>query len=219
MWRINHLRNQTRVTVVDVATNGAAPTWDMFVGAVGAVRGANFEPNASIHAVRTEVDLAKLKDTTGQYLRPPAILDNLSRLDTTAIPVDLDHGTASNATEAYVAQWDQLLVGMRTDFQVQPINELYVDTGERAIFCYLRADVALARPGAFAVLDGITDAGDFEFRRVLRPQSPPSRPVEHAAVDLRIDRPDLGPGAYTVVRKGDVIPAALANSRRAPLDP
>lgn len=152
------LRNQTGVTIVDVGANGAAPTWDMFIDGIEAVRGSNFEPNASIHAVRTEVDLARLKDSTGQYLRPPAILDGLSRLDSTSIPIDLDHGTATNASEAYVGQWDQLLVGMRTDFQIQPINELYADTAERAIFCYLRADFVPARAEAFAILDGIVPA-------------------------------------------------------------
>lgn len=61
-------------------------------------------------------------------------------------------------------------------------------------------------------------AGDAQFRRVLRPQGPPSRKLERADVDLRIERPDLGRGTYTVIRKGEAIPAKLADYPRAPLD-
>ena len=58
------------------------------------------------------------------------------------------------------------------------------------------------------------DAGDVEFHRTLRPQGPPTRPVQRASVDLRIDRPELGRGAYTVIREGDVVPASRADRAR-----
>jgi hypothetical protein len=43
--------------------------------------------------------------------------------------------------------------------------------------------------------------------------------VELAAEDLLIERPDLGPGAATLVAKGDPIPPALAGLPRRPRQP
>jgi hypothetical protein len=40
--------------------------------------------------------------------------------------------------------------------------------------------------------------------------------VEHAAEDLLISRPDLGPGAATLIIKGEVIPPELAKLPRRP---
>jgi len=37
-----------------------------------------------------------------------------------------------------------------------------------------------------------------------------------AVVDLLIDRPDLGPGAATLVAAGDQVPPALADHERRP---
>jgi hypothetical protein len=43
--------------------------------------------------------------------------------------------------------------------------------------------------------------------------------AELAAEDLLIERPDLGPGAATLVAKGDPIPPALAGLPRRPRRP
>lgn len=153
------LRNTSGITVTDLgAAAGAAPTWDHYVQAVGTVRGEEYEPNAAIHNPRTETDLSLLKDQQGQYLQPPAALSSLQQLTTTQVPIDLTHGTATDATEAYIGEWQQLLIGMRTSFTIRPLTERYVDTGEIGFFAYLRADVAVAHPEAFNVLTGIIPA-------------------------------------------------------------
>ncbi|MFE5793547.1 phage major capsid protein [Streptomyces sp. NPDC056503] len=153
------LRNTSGITVTDLgAAAGAAPTWDNYVQAVGTVRGENFEPNAAIHNPRTETDLSLLKDSQGQYLQPPAALSALQQLTTTQVPVNLTHGTATDASEAYVGDWSQLIIGMRTSFSIRPLVERYVETGEIGFFAYLRADVAVAHPEAFNVLTGIVPA-------------------------------------------------------------
>ncbi len=150
------LRNTTGITVTDLgAAAGLAPSWDHYAQAVGAVRGENFEPNAAIHNPRTETDLSLLKDQQGQYLQPPAALAALQQLTTTQVPIDLTHGTATDASEAYIGDWSQLIIGMRTSFTIRPLVERYVDTGEVGFFAYLRADVAVAHPEAFNVLTGI----------------------------------------------------------------
>lgn len=42
--------------------------------------------------------------------------------------------------------------------------------------------------------------------------------VEHAAEDLLIERPDLGPSSFTLIVKGEVIPPELAKLPRRPRD-
>lgn len=42
---------------------------------------------------------------------------------------------------------------------------------------------------------------------------------ERAAEDLLVEREDLGPGATTLVVKGDVIPPELAKLSRRPREP
>ncbi|MEU1892760.1 phage major capsid protein [Streptomyces pristinaespiralis] len=153
------LRNTSGITVTDLgAAAGLAPTWDHYVQAVGTVRGEEYEPNAAIHNPRTETDLSLLKDGQGQYLQPPAALAALQQLTTTQVPIDLTHGTATDASEAYIGDWSQLIIGMRTSFSIRPLTERYVDTGEVGFFAYLRADVAVAHPEAFNVLTGIIPA-------------------------------------------------------------
>jgi HK97 family phage major capsid protein len=79
----------------------------------------------------------------------------ITRLGTTRVPVDQTVGASTDATEIYTGQWDQLLIGMRTSFTVQSLNELYADTGERGILCHVRVDVQPANGAAFAVHTGL----------------------------------------------------------------
>ncbi len=54
-------------------------------------------------------------------------------------------------------------------------------------------------------------------RRVARAErgsAPPAPELELAGEDLLIERPDLGPGACTLIAAGDPIPAALAGLPR-----
>lgn len=152
------LRNQTGVTVIPATgADSDAATWETLVAAVAAVRGNDFDPNAAILAERTQRDLGTQRENgaTGPYLAAPPYLDDVSRLGTTRIPVNQTQGTSTDASEIYTGQWDQLLIGMRTSFSVQALNELYADTGERAVLCHMRVDVAPANGAAFAVSTGI----------------------------------------------------------------
>jgi hypothetical protein len=76
--------NTSGITTTTHGANGAAITnYDFWLDAVGTVRNQNFEPNAFIQAPRSETSLSKLKEaTTNAYLRPPAALDGIPRLNT-----------------------------------------------------------------------------------------------------------------------------------------
>jgi HK97 family phage major capsid protein len=156
--------NQTGVTLTAHGANGstigsppAAGTmgWEFLVQAAGAVRNANFEPNAQIMAPRTDQSLALLRDTTNQYIAPPRYLDNLARLNTKQIPINLTVGTSTDCSEVYTGQWNQLLVGIRTGFTLKFLGERFIDNGQYAFLAYLRGDIQLAQPAAFNVDTGV----------------------------------------------------------------
>ena len=120
---------------------------------MNAVRANNFEPNAHIVAPRTVTSLRKLKDSQGRYLQAPE--GNLPLLTTKQVPINLTVGTSSDASEVYTAQWDQLAIGVRTEFALEFLRERYADFGQYAFIGHLRADVQVFQPTAFAVDLGI----------------------------------------------------------------
>ncbi len=71
------------------------------------------------------------------------------------MPVDLTQGTASTALDAFVADWSQLLLWVRTQLLIEPLRERYADNGQLGFVAWWRGDVAVARGAAFAVVTGI----------------------------------------------------------------
>jgi len=148
--------NQSGVTTTTHGANGAAiANYDFWLDAKGVVMGNNFEPNAHIQAPRSSVSLSKLKEaTTNAYLTPPASM--LPMLATKQIPINLTVGTSTDCSEIYTGDWSQLMVGIRTDFQLLFLRERFVaDNLQYAFLAYLRADVQLAQPTAFVVDTGV----------------------------------------------------------------
>ncbi|MFA1703041.1 phage major capsid protein [Mycobacterium intracellulare] len=146
--------NTPNVIQITNGANGSAITnYDFLLDAVNAVRSNNFEPNAHIVAPRTVNSLRKLKDSQNRYLQPPA--DSLPLLATNQIPVNLTVGTSSDASEVYTGQWDQLAIGIRTEFVLEFLRERFADYGQYGFIGHLRADVQLLQPAAFAVDTGI----------------------------------------------------------------
>ena len=151
------VKNQPGITVQSMGTNGATPSYDALVDAVSTIQGKNLAPNAAIHASRTAKTFSNLKDTTGQPLMMPPLLDGLSQLVSNQVPVDLTAGTSSDASEIYVGRWSDLLVGVRPSVgvRIQQLNERFADSMQVALLAYLRADVQLARPESFVVIAGV----------------------------------------------------------------
>lgn len=148
--------NTTGVTTTIHGANGSAisaMSYDFLLQAVNTVRANNFEPNAHIVAPRTVTSLRTLKDSQNRYLQPPA--DSLPLLPTNQVPINLTVGTSSDASEVYTAQWDQLGIGIRTEFILEFLRERYADYGQYAFIGHLRADIQLLQPAAFTVDVGI----------------------------------------------------------------
>jgi HK97 family phage major capsid protein len=150
------VRNQSGVTVTSHGVNGdtiANLTYNFLVDAQATVRASNFEPNAVIDAPRTEQGLAKLKDSTSQYVQPPPGL--LPRYPTNQVPINLTVGTSADCSEVYSGQWDQLLLGLRAGLTIRFLAERFADSGQYAFLASLRGDVQVAQAAAFVVDVGV----------------------------------------------------------------
>jgi HK97 family phage major capsid protein len=119
-------------------------SYDPLINAVASVRTANYAPTATILGEGMLADLALLKDGNNNYMAPPAYLANVPNLATTAIDTE---GTG----EIFTGAWANLMLGIRTAFEVKVLNERFADTGEVGFVGWLRADVQVARSDAFAI--------------------------------------------------------------------
>ena len=109
-------------------------------------------------APRSNRVLSGLTDTTGQPLTPPPLLANVPILSTMAVPVNETQGTATNASSAFLGDFSQVMVGIRTQLQITVLNERFAEFGQVGFVGWLRADVQVARPAALAKIVGIKPA-------------------------------------------------------------
>lgn len=155
------IRNQTGVTIQSTGANGLAAAYAAFSTAIETVRTNNGDPNGIIYAPRVAGSLDRLLDTTNQPLRPPPSVEAMPRYVTAQLPVNLTQGTSTDASDAYVGQWDELLIGVRTSLTIE-VSRQASDAASSAfgnlqifVRAYLRADVQLAQPSHFVVITGL----------------------------------------------------------------
>lgn len=149
------VKNTSAVTKTPLATNGATPTWDNLVAAVGRLRDQNEEPTAQITNDRTLRSLAAIKDTTLQYVVPPTYLNGIPRLATNQVPINLTVGTSNDTADLFTADWTKLILGVRTGPLTIQLNERYADSGQIGLLCWFRGDIGIARAKAFDVATGV----------------------------------------------------------------
>jgi len=64
----------------------------------------------------------------------------------------------SRATDLFVGDFSQVLVGQRLDFTVRVLTERYAELGQVGILSHWRGDVQVARPKALAVYRALQGA-------------------------------------------------------------
>lgn len=148
------IRNQSGVTVQSLGANGATPSYASVLAAVTAVKGANITPDGVLLASRTAQQLGCLTDSTGQPLQPPPPVAELPFYVTNQLPVTLTQGTSTDTSELYIGKWDELLIGVRPSIGVRVARLDKADFLQVALVAWLRADIQLAHPAAFAVVTG-----------------------------------------------------------------
>jgi len=132
--------NQSGITTTAHGANGSviatATAYDWHLDAAGAVRVANFTPTAHIQAPRTSTSLSKLREaTTSAYLAPPPNM--LPMLTTKSVPINVTVGTSTDTSYIFTGQWDQLMVGVRTDFSLRFLGERFLaDNLQYAFLAY-----------------------------------------------------------------------------------
>lgn len=136
---------------VDVGALNAGLDYDALIDMAALVAGNNHTPNARIYNTSAAATLAKLRAVpTGDYLRQPAYLDSITPYTTNQIP---NAGTSPNDTTVFVGDFSQLMIGLRTSFNLE-ISRTAGTAFEKLqiwVRAYLRADVQLAHPEAFVV--------------------------------------------------------------------
>jgi HK97 family phage major capsid protein len=100
-------------------------------------------------------EFAGLRDTQGRYLSPPSDVASIPFLDTSQILTTETQGTSSLASSIYMGQFDQLLLGIRSEIQIQVLDQRYVDLWQTGFIAVMRLDVALAHTAAFQIVSGI----------------------------------------------------------------
>ncbi len=152
------LANTPGLQAVSMGTNGGQLTgYAPFLDAQLALQSANEgKVTAIVFAPRSNRAVAGLVDTTGQPLVAPAALAGIPFLTTSAVPITETQGTATGVTSsAFLGDFTQVLVGIRTQLQITVLNERFAEFGQVGFVGWLRADVGVARPAALAKIVGI----------------------------------------------------------------
>jgi HK97 family phage major capsid protein len=157
------IRNTTNVTVTDLGTNGyTLIDYSKFSAGIATLMGNNFTgPFSILYSARTAGELDNLQDTLHQPLRQPDLVAAARKFVTNQISNALTKGSANTSSDAFIGQFEHCMIGVRTGM-VMEISRVAADSTGSAftnaqvwIRAYLRADVQLAHPQAFVVLNGI----------------------------------------------------------------
>jgi HK97 family phage major capsid protein len=143
----------------NLGTNGAklsaSGSYAPLLTAMQKVSLANDAATSAIMNPRTLFDMHGLKDSTGQPLRAPGVIDSLQLLDSNSIPVDLTQGSATTASEIFTGNFSHLVLGLRQELRIELLNQPFADHLQTGFLCHLRADWQVSRPDSFWLTQGI----------------------------------------------------------------
>lgn len=159
------LYNTEGVQVIDMGENGAAlDSYLVFSQAAGKIADAN-GPEARNLALamspREYTEMDGWTDTLGQPLKPTKSYEDMRKFISNQIPTNMTKGAADDASIMIAGDFSQMLVGMRTNIAVKVSEDAADETGSAFtdmqvwIRAYLRADLVVARPPWFCVIDGV----------------------------------------------------------------
>jgi HK97 family phage major capsid protein len=148
--------------ILGAAANGTTQTAATFyaelLDVIFKVRAANEDPTGLIWNSKAARLYAGAAATDNQPLNAPGAVTAIPQFMSNTVP-SYTKGTMTNvATDVFVADWTQLLVGQRLGVTIQVLTERYADTGEVGIVAHWRGDVQPAKPAAFAVYRALKGA-------------------------------------------------------------
>lgn len=149
-------------SVLGAAANGTTQTstsyWNEVLDTLYTPQDYNEQPSGLIWNSKAARQYAKAYDTTGQPLAVPADVAAVPRYVSNQIPSYTQGTMTSRATDLFVGDWTQLLIGQRLDITLQTLTERYAENGQIAIVAHWRGDIGVARPRAFSVYKAIQGA-------------------------------------------------------------
>jgi HK97 family phage major capsid protein len=152
---LSNLLTNASSSVLGSGANGttqtAATYYAELLDTIYTPRYFNEAPNALIANAKLFRQYAGAADSTNQPLRAPADVEALQKFISNQIPSFTQGTMTTRATDVFVGDWTQLLIGQRLDFTVQTLVERYAELGQVGIIAHWRGDIGLTRPRAFAV--------------------------------------------------------------------
>jgi HK97 family phage major capsid protein len=151
------LKNIAGVGSVSMGTNGAALTnYDPFVDAISTMLTANASlPTAFIMAPRTYAAAAKLKLTTNDPMRKPALIENIPFIPCSRLPINETQGSSSLASRVILGNFAEAMIGIRQDVVVRTLTERFADTGQVAFLAWFRGDFQVRHAASFSQIVGV----------------------------------------------------------------
>lgn len=142
---------------IGTAAITGVPDFDDLIDGHTAVMTANAGPvSAFIMHPRDAGTMAKLKYGDGHYIGNAPALANVPMLSTTSIATN--RGVGENESTIYAGNFRHLMIGIRQDIRIELIRELFAGNLQYALIAHLRADVAVAHPGAFYTMTAVRTA-------------------------------------------------------------
>ena len=152
------IRNQPGIQPYSLGTpNGGPASWSTLIAMQSLLAQSNVVGSGFVVHPRTGYSLADTKDSTGQFVAPPAAISGLRTAMTAALPVNLTEGTSSTCTEIYAGDWSELLLGMRVNLSITTLSELFRAEGKVGLVGRVRADVGVAHGASFVYAGDVTN--------------------------------------------------------------
>lgn len=138
------LLNTAGITILPAPATGA-PGWADLVRSQTIIRNANHEPTATITNPLVEEFLALQTDTSGQFIRPPASIENMPRLTTSKV------ATTDDKSHLIMGDFTRLVIGWRSQIRVNLSEEFAYDRNAVALRVTARVDIGVERANAFHI--------------------------------------------------------------------
>lgn len=158
------IKNQSGVPTAYTGENGGPVTFEHLLNLRETLEMANQSPTAYVMSPRTSRALQTVKDLEGRWvplpewaMSNPSLPDAFVPIrDTTAMPITETRGTATNSSSIIAGNFTSLLLGLREQVNIEIVPGAGYANGQVVLVVHCRADCAIVRAGAFAVLSGIT---------------------------------------------------------------
>lgn len=123
---------------INKITHAGGSNYDMFIKGIKETKKANITPTDITYSTDTGMDLAMLKDSNGQYITKPGVLESYNFTESNNV----------KANESYIYDSKCLLLGVNKNINIQWSPDAGDNFGKliRTLRVYVRLDLAVINP-------------------------------------------------------------------------